>query len=137
MPDIEKEMEAYKTQLHTDTYTLFAAGLNEDIQKLVLGVPNPPTEIMGLHAAARNAEREIKKSKPSSSINEVSEEMTDTAPPPVPPAVTGIATVDLADVGNDPEPLSICHIPNHKIRSTTLVAPNARDKIESYESPNI
>ena len=38
-------------------------------------------------------------------------------------------------VGNDLEPLSIHHVPNHKIRSTTLVASNARDKIESYESP--
>ena len=33
------------------------------------------------------------------------------------------------------EPLLIHHVPNHKIRSTTLVASNARDKIESYESP--
>ncbi len=33
------------------------------------------------------------------------------------------------------EPLLICHVPNHKIRSTTLAASNARDKIESYESP--
>ncbi len=33
------------------------------------------------------------------------------------------------------EPLLIRRVPNHKIRSTTLVASNARDKIESYESP--
>ncbi len=96
--DVAKETEAYKAQLCTDTYTFFAAGLNEDIRKLVLGVPNPPTEIMGLHAAARNAEREIRKSKPSSSINEVSEDPTDMASPPVPPPPTGVATMDLAEL---------------------------------------
>ncbi len=40
-------------------------------------------------------------------------------------------------VGNNLEPLSIRQVPNHKIQSTTLVASDARDKIESYESPNI
>ncbi len=33
------------------------------------------------------------------------------------------------------EPLLIRRVPNHKIRSTTLVVSDARDKIESYESP--
>ena len=69
--DQAKETETYKNQLCTDTYTFFAAGLQEDIRKLVLGVPNPPTEIIGLHTAARNAEREMKKGKVPKFLNEV------------------------------------------------------------------
>ncbi len=48
---------------------------------------------MRLHAAASNAEWELKKSKPSS-LNEVSQEMADAAPPLASP----LAPADLAEL---------------------------------------
>ncbi len=66
-----KETKTYKNQLCSDMYTSFEAGLLEDSQKLVVGAPNPPTEIIGLHTAAYNAEREMKKGKVPKFLNKV------------------------------------------------------------------
>ncbi len=92
--DHQKDMEEYKVQLCIDKYTFIVAGFNKDIRKLVLGVPNPPTELMGLHAAACNAESELKKSIPSSSVHETSQENVEA---PSTPATTS-PNVDLTEL---------------------------------------
>jgi hypothetical protein len=59
----EKNTEAYRAQLKDDTYTWFAAGLNEEVRIAALGGVEPPEDLESLVIAARNAERERIRSK--------------------------------------------------------------------------
>ena len=52
---------AYKEKLKIDTYTFFAAGLQEDIRRQALGGPTPPGTCELLLTAAGNAELEKRK----------------------------------------------------------------------------
>jgi hypothetical protein len=59
----EKNTEAYRQQLKDDTYTWYAAGLQEDIRMAALGGVEPPQDLESLVITARNAERERQRSK--------------------------------------------------------------------------
>ena len=57
----DRREPAYKEKLKMDTYTFFAAGLQEDIRRQALGGPSPPATCELLLTAARNAELEKRK----------------------------------------------------------------------------
>ena len=63
--DMVKKTEEYRTNLRSDTFTFFAAGMRDEIRKQALGGPAPPTTAPELLRAAKNSEGEIKRVKPA------------------------------------------------------------------------
>jgi predicted component of type VI protein secretion system len=59
----ERETETYKKRLEDDTYTFFAAGMHEELRLQALGGVEPPATARELLRAARNADRERRRSK--------------------------------------------------------------------------
>lgn len=59
----EKETAEYRNRLRDDSYTWFAAGLQEDIRMAALGGVHPPQTLDDLLMAARNAETERKRAR--------------------------------------------------------------------------
>ncbi len=91
--DQTKETETYRSQFGTDTYINLWGQIAGGHSKIGIRVPNPTTEVIGLHTAACNAKREMQNDKVPKFLNKVASTQESSESPQPEPSSTPLTNV--------------------------------------------